>query len=328
MNAAGADVWRGRRVLVTGATGVVGSWVAKALLERGATVVTLALDVDPRSELVTSGDFSQLVVIYGGLEDYSIVERAVGAWDVDTVIHLAAQSLVGQALRSPVTTFEANVRGTWHLLEACRIHASALSAVVVASSDKAYGSADDLPYTENTPLRAEHPYDVSKACADLIAQSYHRTYGLPVQVARCGNIYGGGDLNFSRIVPGTIRSLCRGERPIIRSDGTFIRDYLYVKDAASAYLRLAEAAFEGTVGHTVNFSGGARHTVLEAVGAVAAAVGGPLLEPDIRNTASAEIHEQWLSSEKARALLGWEPEYSFEQGLEETVAWYRAWLSE
>jgi len=181
MNAAGADVWRGRRVLVTGATGVVGSWVAKALLERGATVVTLALDVDPRSELVTSGDFSQLVVIYGGLEDYSIVERAVGAWDVDTVIHLAAQSLVGQALRSPVTTFEANVRGTWHLLEACRIHASALSAVVVASSDKAYGSADDLPYTENTPLRAEHPYDVSKACADLIAQSYHRTYGLPVQ---------------------------------------------------------------------------------------------------------------------------------------------------
>ncbi len=321
-------IWAGRRVFVTGATGVVGSWVAKALLERGAMVVTLALDVDPRTELVRSGDINKLAVVYGGLEDYNAVERAVGVYEVDTVIHLAAQSLVGPALRSPVTTFEANIRGTWNVLEACRVHAPAIGAVVVASSDKAYGESPVLPYTEETPLRAEHPYDVSKACTDLIAQSYHRTYALPVQVARCGNIYGGGDLNFSRIVPGTIRSLYRAERPIVRSDGTFVRDYLYVKDAASAYLRMAEAAFEGQAGHAVNFSGDARRTVLEVIGAVAGAMGGPRLEPDIRNTARAEIHDQWLSSEKAASLLGWAPAYTFDQGVTETVEWYRGWLQE
>ena len=230
-----AFVWRGRRVLVTGATGIVGSWVVKTLLERGATVVALLVDIDPQSELVRSGDIHKVKQVYGALEDYAAVERAVGVWEVDMVIHLGAQTLVGVAARSPVATFDANIRGTYHLLDACRVHASMIKSVVVASSDKAYGSSSELPYTEQTPLRAQHPYDVSKACADLLAQTYHDTYGLPALVARCGNIYGGGDLNWTRIVPGTIRSLLRGERPIVRSDGTFVRDYLYVKDAASAY---------------------------------------------------------------------------------------------
>jgi CDP-glucose 4,6-dehydratase len=261
------SAWRGRRVLVTGATGIVGSWVVKSLLERGATVVVLCVDLDPQSELVRSGDIHKVKQVYGSLEDYAAVERAVGVWEVDTVIHLGAQTLVGVAARAPLATFEANIRGTYHLLDACRVHATMIKSVVVASSDKAYGSSPELPYTEQTPLRAHHPYDVSKACTDLLAQTYHDTYGLPVLIARCGNIYGGGDLNWTRIVPGTIRSLLRGERPIIRSDGTFVRDYLYVKDAASAYLCLAEAAATGKLrGEAVNFGGDARRTVLEVVG--------------------------------------------------------------
>jgi CDP-glucose 4,6-dehydratase len=322
-------VWRGRRVLVTGAGGIVGSWVVKTLLQRGATVVALCVDVDPQSELVRSGDIHTVKQVYGSLEDYAAVERAVGVWEVDVVIHLGAQTLVGAAARAPVPTFESNIRGTYHLLDACRVHAEVIKAVVVASSDKAYGTSPDLPYTEQTPLRAHHPYDVSKACADLLGQTYHDTYGLPVSVARCGNIYGGGDLNWTRIVPGTIRSLLRGERPIIRSDGSFVRDYLYVKDAASAYVCLAEAAYTGRLrGGAVNFGGAARRTVLDIVGDLQRLTGRTDLTPDIRNTAQAEIREQWLSFDKATGALGWTPAYTIDQGLRETVDWYRRWFAE
>jgi CDP-glucose 4,6-dehydratase len=321
--------WVGRRVLVTGATGIVGSWVVKALLERGATVTSLVLDTDPHAELVRSGDIDKIKLVYGALQDYAAVERAVGVWEVDTVIHLGAQTLVGAARRSPLPTFEANIRGTYNLLEACRVHAEVVQAVVVASSDKVYGAATELPYTEQTPLRAQHPYDVSKACVDMIAHTYYETYQLPVAVARCGNIYGGGDLNWSRIVPGTIQSLLRGERPIIRSDGRFVRDYLYVKDAASAYLTLADAVLAGRgAGEAFNFSGNARRTVLEIVADLQRLTGRLDLQPDIRSAAKAEIRDQWLSSEKAHRLLGWLPAFTLEQGLEETVAWYRAWMRE
>lgn len=319
--------WSSRRVLVTGATGILGSWVVKALLEHGATVVALLLDIDPHAELARSGDLNRITVVYGSVENYTVVDRAVGVWEVDTVLHLAAQSLVGPALRAPLSTFEANIRGTYHVLEACRIHADTVRAVVVASSDKAYGSHPSLPYTEETPLRPQHPYDVSKACTDLLAQSYHDTYGLPVLVSRCGNIYGGGDLNWSRIVPGTIRSLLRQERPVIRSDGQYVRDYLYVKDAASAYLCLAEAAMAGTVGHAFNFSGESRRTVLQIVDEIQRLMGRPDLSPDIQNATTAEIREQWLSFEKANAMLGWAPAYTLEDGLRETIEWYREWFT-
>ena len=321
--------WRGRRVLVTGATGIVGSWVVKALLERRASVVALCADVDPQSELVRSGDIHKIRQVYCSLEDAAAVERAVGGAEVDVVIHLGAQTLVGVATQAPVATFEANIRGTYQLLDACRMHASTIKAIVVASSDKAYGSSPDLPYTEETPLRAQHPYDVSKACTDLLAKTYHQTYGLPILVARCGNIYGGGDLNWTRIVPGTIRSLLRGERPIVRSDGTFVRDYLYVKDAASAYLCLAESAFTGRLrGEAVNFGGGARRTVLEVVADLQRITGRGDLAPDIRNTAAAEIRDQWLSFDKATRLLGWTPSFTLDQGLRETLDWYRRWFAD
>ena len=321
--------WLGRRVLVTGATGIVGSWVVKALLEQQATVIALVVDRDPQSELARCGDIDRVTLVYGGLEDYNAVDRAVGVAEADTVIHLAAQTLVDPARRSPLPTFAANITGSCHLFEACRAHAEIVKAVVVASSDKAYGSAPQLPYTEETPLRARHPYDVSKACTDLIAQTYHETYGLPVAIARCGNIYGGGDLNWNRLVPGTIQSLLRGDRPIVRSDGQFVRDYLYVKDAASAYLRLAEALHDGKVaGEAFNFSGDARRTVLEVIADLQRLVGRSDLSPDIRNTARAEIREQWLAADKARHLLDWTPSYTWDLGLTETVAWYREWFGQ
>jgi CDP-glucose 4,6-dehydratase len=324
MMASSNDLWTGRRVLVTGATGLLGSWLVKALLERRASVAALVLDVDPRSEVASSGDLARVTIVHGTVEDPAVVERAIGGCEVDTVFHLAAQPLVGVALRAPGATWETNIRGTCHVLESCRAHRDVVKAVVVASSDKAYGSAAELPYTEHTPLRPAHPYDVSKACADLVAQSYRLTYGMPVAVTRCGNIYGGGDLNWSRIVPGTIRSLLAGERPVIRSNGRFVRDYFYVKDSASAYIRLAEAVAAGTAAPVYNFSGNARRTVLDVVAALQRIMGTDQ-EPDIRDTARAEIAEQWLSYDAARADLGWQPAYALEEGLSETVDWYRGW---
>ena len=321
------DFWRERRVFITGATGIVGSWLVRELLERGANVAVLVRDADPQSELLRSGDINRCSVTNGAVEDLWTLERAISLHEAEHIFHLAAQTIVGVAQRNPFTTFETNVRGTYNLLEACRMHGSLVRAVVIASSDKAYGESEMLPYEETMPLRGRHPYEVSKSCTDLIAASYCHSYGMPVTIARCGNIYGGGDLNWSRIVPGTIRSLLRGERPVIRSDGTFRRDYIYVRDVARAYLLLGERASEpGVCGEAFNFSDESPLAVMDIVSAIGRQMGADI-EPDVRNVARGEIRDQFLSARKAREVLGWSAEYDLDEGLRETIAWYRAVLS-
>ena len=319
--------WTDRRVFVTGATGMVGSWTVKELLRAGAHVVALIRDADPRSELYRSGDYLRTAVVQGCLEDFWSLERAINEHEIDTVFHLAAQPIVGAAQRFPLQTFEANIRGTYNLLEACRIHEQLVRRVVIASSDKAYGKQTDLPYTEETPLNGRHPYEVSKSCADLIAQAYHSSYDLPIAIARCGNIFGGGDLNWNRIVPGTICSLLRGQRPVIRSDGTYVRDYIYVKDVARAYIQVAEQLSDARVeGEAFNFSPSRPLSVMELVDAIRRVMGCEHIEPQVLNNAEGEIHSQYLDAGKAQRVLGWKPHYSLEDGLAETVAWYKAAL--
>jgi CDP-glucose 4,6-dehydratase len=320
--------WSERRVLVTGATGLIGSWLVRRLVDEGAHVVGLVLDADPQSELYRSGTVNRITVVNGRLEAYAAVERAIVAHGVDTVFHLGAQTLVGAAFRAPMSTFETNIRGTWHMLEAARVHDDLVHRLVIASSDKAYGSHVDLPYTEETALTGRHPYEVSKSCADLIAQSYVHSYGLPAAIARCGNVYGGGDLNWSRIVPGTIRSLLRDERPVIRSDGTHIRDYLHVADVVEAYLSLADALDRADIpGEAFNFSDESPRSVMEIYEAVCNAVGSGPVEPNVLGQANGEIAVQYLDASKARALLGWKAQVGIEGGLRRTVAWYRDLLT-
>jgi CDP-glucose 4,6-dehydratase len=315
--------WENRRVLVTGATGFIGSWLVKNLLSQGAYVVAFVRDADPQSELFRSGDILRVTVVNGTLEDFWALERAINEHDVETIFHFAAQTIVGKAHRSPLPTFEANIRGTYNLLEACRLHQDTVSRVVIASSDKAYGEQTKLPYSEDMPLNGRHPYDVSKSCVDLIAQAYHHTYRLPVVLARCGNVYGGGDLNWSRIVPGTVRSFFQGDRPNIRTDGTYIRDYIYVKDVVMAYIRLAESVENELVqGEAFNFSNEVPLTVLEIVRAIQRLMGCLHIEPIIMNCAKGEIHNQQLCAAKARANLGWQAQFDLERGLRETIAWY------
>lgn len=320
--------WQGRRVFVTGATGIVGSWLVKALIQDGASVVALVLDADPQSELYRSGAIQEISVVNGDLEDFFTLERAINLHEVETVFHLGAQTIVGVAHRFPLPTFEANIRGTYNLLEACRLHSDMVQRVVIASSDKAYGDHTSLPYTEDMPLNGRHPYEVSKSCADLITQAYHHTYGLPVAIARCGNVYGGGDLNWSRIVPGTIRSFLRNERPVIRSDGTYVRDYIYVKDVVRAYMSLAEDAGHPRVcGEAFNFSNESPLTVLELVRIIQRLMKCRHIEPQIVGCAEGEIRAQHLSAAKARTVLAWKPQFDLEQGLQETIEWYRAYLT-
>jgi CDP-glucose 4,6-dehydratase len=265
----------------------------------------------------------QVKVVRGDVIDQPLLERALGEYEIDTVIHLAAQTIVTIANRNPVSTFESNIRGTWALLEACR-RSPVVKQIVLASSDKAYGDQEDLPYGEESPLQGRHPYDVSKSCGDLIAQSYATTYSLPVAITRCGNFYGGGDLNWNRIVPGTIRSVLRGERPVIRSDGNYVRDYFYVEDGAAAYMTLAEhlAANPGLRGEAFNFSNETQVTVLELVSRILAQMGSGL-EPEVRNETSNEIRRQYLSAAKARQVLRWEPLFTLDEGLKRTIEWYR-----
>lgn len=315
--------WYGRRVFVTGATGIVGSWLVKELLEKGANVVALIRDTDPQSELYRSGDINKISVVNGCLEDFYTLKRVLNEQEIETVFHLGAQTIVGAAYRDPFHTFEVNIRGTYNLLEACRLSSDLVKRVVVASSDKAYGDSEILPYTEDMPPLGKHPYDVSKSCTDLIAQTYYNTYKLPVIIARCGNIYGGGDLNWSRIIPGTIQSLLAGNCPIIRSDGTFIRDYIYVKDAVNAYMIMAEALDSLEVqGEAFNFSPEQPLTVIEIVNLIRQLMKKEAIEPLILNQAKSEIRDQYLSSQKAEQVLGWSPLYSLEKGLSETIAWY------
>jgi CDP-glucose 4,6-dehydratase len=321
-----ASFWQDRSVFVTGATGLVGGWLVQHLLAAGADVVALVRDWVPRSELVAGRLIDRVRVVRGDVRDQETIERALGEYEVSTVFHLAAQTIVGVANRNPVSTLDTNIRGTWSVLEACR-RSPAVHQIVIASSDKAYGDQKVLPYTEDAAVCGRHPYDVSKSCADLLAQMYARTYGLPVCVTRCGNFYGGGDLNWNRIVPGTIRSVIRGERPLIRSDGQFTRDYLYVEDGARAYLRLAEqlAANPALAGDVFNFSYERRMTVVELVNRILKVMGS-YLEPDVRNEASNEIRDQYLDATKARAVLGWTPAFTLETSLRATVDWYMAYF--
>jgi CDP-glucose 4,6-dehydratase len=317
--------WKDRRVFVTGATGLLGSWLTQELLERGAYVVTLVRDWVPGSRAVAERFLERTTVVRGELEDHALLTRALNEYEVDTVFHLGAQTIVGTAARSALSTFESNVRGTWNLLEACRDNPSLVKRVVVASSDKAYGAHGTLPYTENAALQGRFPYDASKAAADLIAFSYAHTWGTPVVVTRCGNLFGGGDLNWSRLVPGTIRSVLEGESPIIRSDGTFVRDYFYVRDAVAAYLALAEQMEERQLaGQAFNFGAERPLTVLEMVDLILGLMDRKDLTPTILSEASREIPKQYLDCTKARELLKWSPAHRMEDGLQETIAWYRA----
>lgn len=320
--------WRDRPTLVTGGTGLVGSWLVKRLVAAGADVVCLVRDWIPSSELMQSGVFSKVRVVRGDICDQALMERILGEYEVRTVMHLAAQTIVGVANRNPVATFASNIQGTWSLLEACR-RSPKVDGIIMASSDKAYGDQADLPCTEDAPLIGRHPYDVSKSCADLIAHSYAHTYGTPLLITRCGNFYGGGDLNWNRIVPGTVRSLMRGERPIIRSDGMFIRDYFYVEDGAAAYMLLAEKLAEnpGLCGRAYNLSNEIQVSVLELVSKIAEQMQ-VTLEPVVLNQASNEIRHQYLSAERARTELGWSPLFSLDQGLSRTIAWYQEHLKD
>ena len=316
--------WSDRRVFVTGCTGLLGSWLTSELVARGARVVGLVRDRVPNSLLFQQQEvFDRMDTVFGCLTDAALMERIVAEYEVQTVFHLAAQTIVGTANRSPRGTFEANIAGTWNILEACRT-VPGIEQVVVASSDKAYGDQEILPYTEDSPLNGRHPYDVSKSCADLISLTYHNTYRVPVCVTRCGNLYGGGDLNFNRLIPGTIRSVHRGERPIIRSDGSYIRDYFYVRDAVSAYLHLAERMQDPELhGHGFNFSNEIQASVLDVTHRILGVMARTDLEPDVRGEAQHEIKHQYLSAEKARKLLDWSPEHTLDEGLAMTVDWYR-----
>ncbi len=318
--------WLDRPTFVTGGTGLVGNWLVRRLIEAGADVTCLVRDWVPQSELVRTGLIERVKVVRGDIRDREVLERTLGEYEIDTVIHLAAQTIVSIANRNPLSTFETNIAGTWNLLEACR-RSPKVRQIVVASSDKAYGDQEILPYDEKTPLQGQHPYDVSKSAADLIAATYAVSYDLPVAITRCGNFYGGGDLNWNRIIPGTIRSIIRGQRPAIRSDGNYIRDYFYVEDGAAAYMLLAEqlAIRPELKGEAFNFSNEIQVTVIQIVQKILDLMGANL-EPQILNEASNEIRHQYLSAEKACKVLNWHPLFTLDLGLKKTVDWYKDFL--
>ncbi len=320
------DYWRDRNVLVTGCTGLLGSHLTGMLVDRGANVVGLVRDIVPKSNLVQTGVFDKINIVRGSVEDFFIVERTLNEYEIDTVFHLAAQTIVGIANNNPLSTFESNIKGSWCVLEACR-RVPTVKKIVMASSDKAYGDQEKLPYDETSPLQGTHPYDVSKSCADLLAGAYYDTYKLPVCVTRCGNFYGPGDLNYNRIVPGTIRSVLKGETPTIRSDGTYVRDYFYVKDGALAYIHLAEKMEDSRIhGEAFNFSNELQITVLELTNKILKLMGKSSMKPVVLNQAANEIKHQYLSARKAREMLGWKPKYDIDDALKETIAWYEELL--
>jgi CDP-glucose 4,6-dehydratase len=323
--------WSGRNVFITGANGFVGSWLARELVEQGATVVALVRDLTPRAGLALHpGLAERLTQVRGDLLDFALIQRVLNEFDVDTVFHLAAQAIVAVANRSPLSTFETNIRGTWHVLEAARLTPT-VKRVVVASSDKAYGDQPVLPYTEEQPLAGIHPYDASKVCTDILARGYGKSYGLPVAITRCGNIYGGGDLNWSRLIPETMRAVIEERSPVLRSDGTLVRDYFYVRDCVASYLTLGEQIADrpDLYGEAFNFGTGQPLSVLELVEAIIRVAGKPHITPDVRGRGkpTQEINAQYLDSGRAERELNWRSGYTLEQGLAETLAWYEAYLA-
>ncbi|MDU5111262.1 MAG: GDP-mannose 4,6-dehydratase [Clostridium sp.] len=317
--------WNNKNVFVTGGTGFLGSYLVKKLVNYGANVTILVRDYIPQSNIYIGEEYKKVNVVHGMLEDYLLIERALGEYEIDTVFHLAAQAIVGVANRNPLGTFKSNIEGTWNILEAAR-KSPLIKQVIVASSDKAYGDQEKLPYDENMPLQGKHPYDVSKSCTDLIAQTYYETYKLPVCITRCGNLYGGGDLNFNRIIPQSIQSILNKEAPVIRSDGSFIRDYFYIEDAVDAYINLAEKVVELNLGgQAFNFSNEIQITVLELVNKILKIMSSDI-KPIILNQGSNEIIHQYLSAKKARTVLGWNPNYTIDEGLSKTIEWYEDFL--
>lgn len=323
----GDNFWHGRRVFITGCTGFLGSWLTAALLDRGAAVTGLIRSLEPNSQLVRTGLIDQIDQVSGNLIDYDLLRRLLVEQKIDTVFHLAGQTIVGVANREPVETFETNIRGTWLLLEAVR-HTPSVRGVVVASSEKAYGEQLNLPYREDYPLQGRHPYEVSKSCADLIAQSFAHTYGLAIAVTRCSNLFGGGDLNWNRLIPGTIRSVLNQERPVLRSNGSYQRDYLFVADAVRGNLMLAEKLTDPAVrGLPFNLGSGYGVSALEAVRTIISLSDHPQLEPIILDEVRGEILDEYLSADQAKNTIGWEPQYTLADGLRETMGWYQAYLN-
>ena len=327
MTSANTQFWTDRNVFVTGGAGLLGSWVVEELIDAGANVVLLIRDHTPKSRLYRKGIIDRATTVSGEVEDHRLLERVLNEYQIDTVFHLAAQTIVSIASQSPLSTFETNIRGTWNLLEACRT-TSWVNRVVIASSDKAYGEHENLPYSEDSPLLGKYPYDVSKTCADLLSQAYASSFGLPVCVTRFGNLFGPGDRNFNRLIPGTIRSVLKDEAPIIRSNGKFSRDYIYVEDAAWAYVLLAEKMADGGdfAGEAFNFSYERPMTALEVVETILTRMDRPDLKPQVLGTTTNEIPHQYLDAGKATKALGWQPEFNFEIGLDRTIPWYRELL--
>lgn len=320
------NYWRNKNVFVTGCTGFLGSWIVRDLVDKGANVTGLIRDWIPKSNLILQGTINKINSTRGNITDYHLLEYILNEYEIDTVFHLSAQAIVGIASRNPMSTFDTNIRGTWNILEASR-RTPTIKKIIVASSDKAYGEHNILPYTEDVCLKGNHPYDVSKSCADLIAYTYYNTYRLPVCITRCANFYGGGDLNFNRIVPGTIRSILLNERPIIRSDGSFVRDYLYIRDAVNAYIVLAEKMDQLNIhGEAFNFSNETQLTVLELTKKILNMMGRDDLEPIILNEAKGEIRYQHLSTDKAKNILGWKQLFTIEEGMKDTINWYREFI--
>lgn len=319
--------WQDRPTFITGGTGLLGGWLIRRLLDLGADVICLVRDWVPQSEMIRAQLVDRVKVIRGDVCDQALLERILGEDEINTVFHLAAQTIVGTANRNPISTFHTNIRGTWALLEACR-RSPTVRSIVIASSDKAYGDQEKLPYDEDTPMQGRYPYDVSKSCADLLTQSYANTYKLPVAITRCGNFYGGGDLNWNRVVPGTIRSVIRGQRPIIRSDGHYVRDYFYIEDGAAAYILLAEHLAQNTdiSGQAFNFSNETPISVLELVARILSLME-TKLEPVIRGEVTHEILKQYLNANKAHRVLGWHPIYTLDEGLKRTISWYREFFT-